>query len=578
MTQTDSALTASKQPDDLSAKGMTSTKPAKENVKQKSAMSLVNELARFHGIELSYRVISQSGLPHERKYHVQLQLGQDKLFEGVGRSIRKAQHSAALTALKDTSLKNQITKSRKLSLRNNSNTPAAELNVLAMKKGLAVAYEVTDLQTIFSFDVSLHDKHCDSNGQRHHSGEKPYKAVATVGDMTFTGSGMSPQGARHSAAQKALDSLRDKSKPHKLTESSGEESSDSGKSPISQVLELAVRTSSKARFEVVSGSGPDHVPKYVVRCIVSNFMSEGQGTSKKAAKREAAAKMVLMLQSDSSLRQSVHFNPNFCQTVDPVIQSESVKMQEESVVLKPVRQLISPSTSISEDDKDHPVHPVNKLSMLTRMQRKTEPRYLVIYERCVDKKRREFVVECSVRDPGVRTLAAVGIDAVQKVAKKKAAEAMIQLILTGRCSPDIFLPPKPLHPPILKTTSSDSEKSASEKSGRQRKVSFTDRSSGMDRKQGKKFKKKDTDAAGLLLKKKTESGSEEGPLKRDDVIDKSSNSKADQKAKFKNQKKNCKKGCNSQSDLEVSDTRKSSAQQHDMSVMTLTKEPEITSH
>ena len=585
MTQKDSALISTGHPDDLSARVVTHTKPTKENVKQKSAMSLVNELARFHGTELSCRVVSQSGPPHDRKYHVQLQLGQDKLFDGVGKSIRKAQHSAAMSALTDTSLKNQITKPRKVSPRNNNNTPAAELNVLAMKKGLAVAYEVTDLQTIFSFDVSqLHDKNCDSNGKRLHPGEKPYKAVATIGDMTFTGSGMSPQGARHSAAQKALYCLRDRSEPQKLIESSTEESSDAGKSPVSQVHELAVRMGNKVRYEVVSGSGPDHVPNYVVRCIFLNFVCEGQGTSKKAARREAAAKMVLLLQPDSNLRQSVLSNVNHCQIVEPSQQSDPVIMEKESVVLKPVRQLISPSTSISEDDKDHPVHPVNKLSMLTRMQRKTEPRYLVIYERCVDKKRKEFVVECSVRDPGVRTLAAVGIDPVQKVAKKKAAEAMIQLILTGRCSPEIFLPPKPLHPPILKTTSCESEKSASEKSGRQRRVSFTDRSSGLDRRQGKKFKKKDTDAAGLFLKNKTENGSQECPPETDSsfsnpVIDaKSSKSDVDQKTKFKNPKKNCKKECNSQSGLEVSDTRKSSAQEYDVSVMTLRKEGETVSH
>ena len=475
---------------------------------RKSAMALMNEVARFHGITHVYKVCGESGPPHERMFHVELCVGEKEVFRGRGQSIRKAQHAAAESALAGTSFTAPVAKACKNCSRKNGTTPTVELNVLAMKRGLVVRYDVEDPQTIMPvphFDVALMYDYRSNPHQRHHFKKTPYTAVLTVGAQVFDGSGMTPQGARHSAAERALRVLRDSDPP---ADHLGED-----KSPISVVHDMAAKMNRSVQYDVVCQSGPTHMPNFVMRCSVSELTSDGQGNSKKAAKREAAAQMIRKLAalppfaeqgaskacSDSDVASGEQVNSDCCE-------GHPCSGDFVSVTLQPVRELISPSTSISEDDKDNPVHPVNQLSRLARAQRKGEPGYLVIYERCIDKKRKEFVVECSVRDPGSVMLTAVGIDPLRKVAKKKAADAMIQLILTGKSSPEIVLPPKPPHPPILKD-SQNKEASGPSRKGRERKVSFSDKSSGsnkraiVDRAEVVKLKSKSSRniASGVLL-------------------------------------------------------------------------------
>lgn len=483
-------------------------------VRQKSAMALVNEVARFHGITHEYKVCGESGAPHERMFHVELCLGEREVFRGSGRSIRKAQHAAAESALTGTTFPAPVTKARKsFSRKNAGGTPTVELNVLAMKRGLVVRYDVEDPQTILPvphFDAALLYDYRSNPHERHHFKKTPYTAHLTVDNQVYEGTGMTPQGARHSAAEKALRVLRDSPADQPA------ECADGNKSPISILHEIATKMNCSVKFEVVSGSGPTHLPNFVVRCSVADHSCDGQGNSKKSAKKKAAALMVQLLTSlpqfseQAASKMENNADDGRCEgrrTTPP--QCCEDQCSGDSVTLQPVRELISPSTSISEDDREHPVHPVNQLSRLVRAQRKQEPGYLVIYERCIDRKRKEFVVECSVRDPGSSILTAVGIDALRKEAKKKAAEAMIQLILTGRSSPEIVLPPKPPHPPILKD-SQNRQAAAEGRSSRERKVSFTDKSGGgnkraiVDKAEVMKLKSKSSRniAPGILLLEK----------------------------------------------------------------------------
>lgn len=453
-------------------------------VAQKSAMALVNDLTRFHGVKHEYRLSGESGPPHEKTFHVDLHLGEKEVFRGSGRSIRKAQHAAAQSALSGTTLAHPSPKARKSPWKKSaSTTPTVELNVLAMRRGLEVKYKVEDPQNIIPvphFDVALLYDYRQNPHQRHHFKKTPYSALLTVGDMVFEGKGMTPQGARHTAADKALRVLRD-SPADPLGQTSNE-----SKSPVSLVHEIAAKMNETVQFDLVTESGPTHMPSFVIRCVVGENSCLGQGNSKKQAKKKAAQAMVQKLQQENNepleaANASDASGDHVChekrEMHEPQTESREENDQESTeekhVTYQSVRELISPSTSISEDDKDHPVHPVNQLSNLVRIQRKEEPRYLLIYERCIDRKRKEFVVECSVRDPGVAVLTAVGIDAVRKTAKKKAAEAMMQLILTGRSSPEICLPPKPSHPPILKDSQT---RPADGGMRRERRVSFTDKS------------------------------------------------------------------------------------------------------
>lgn len=71
------------------------------NMKEKTPMCLVNELARFNKIQHQYRLTNEQGPAHKKKFTVTLKLG-DEEFVAEGPSIKKAQHSAATKALEDT--------------------------------------------------------------------------------------------------------------------------------------------------------------------------------------------------------------------------------------------------------------------------------------------------------------------------------------------------------------------------------------------------------------------------------------------------------------------------------------------
>uniref|UniRef100_A0A8D0BFP3 Double-stranded RNA-binding protein Staufen homolog 1 n=1 Tax=Salvator merianae TaxID=96440 RepID=A0A8D0BFP3_SALMN len=71
------------------------------NPKEKTPMCLVNELARFNKIQPEYKLLSEQGPAHSKVFTVQLTLG-DQHWEAEGTSIKKAQHAAAAKALEGT--------------------------------------------------------------------------------------------------------------------------------------------------------------------------------------------------------------------------------------------------------------------------------------------------------------------------------------------------------------------------------------------------------------------------------------------------------------------------------------------
>ncbi|TMS19561.1 Double-stranded RNA-binding protein Staufen-like protein 2 [Larimichthys crocea] len=73
------------------------------NPKEKTPMCLVNELARFNKIQPEYKLLCEQGPAHSKIFSVRLTLG-DQHWEAEGTSIKKAQHSAAASALAETTL------------------------------------------------------------------------------------------------------------------------------------------------------------------------------------------------------------------------------------------------------------------------------------------------------------------------------------------------------------------------------------------------------------------------------------------------------------------------------------------
>lgn len=71
------------------------------NMKEKTPMCLVNELARFNKIQHQYRLTNEQGPAHKKRFTVTLKLGEEE-YVAEGLSIKKAQHSAATEALSKT--------------------------------------------------------------------------------------------------------------------------------------------------------------------------------------------------------------------------------------------------------------------------------------------------------------------------------------------------------------------------------------------------------------------------------------------------------------------------------------------
>ncbi|XP_061506208.1 double-stranded RNA-binding protein Staufen homolog [Anopheles gambiae] len=116
------------------------------NIKEKTTMCLVNELARYNKIQHQYRLTGESGPAHKKHFTVMLKLG-DEEYTAEGASIKKAQHKAAGDAIAATKYKHppaRTNRRTKTGTKGNvsSFTPTVELNALAMKRGEPTVYTV----------------------------------------------------------------------------------------------------------------------------------------------------------------------------------------------------------------------------------------------------------------------------------------------------------------------------------------------------------------------------------------------------------------------------------------------------
>ena len=144
-----------------------------DQLSNKSAMCLINEICRHHKIRADYTLRHTTGPDHAKVFTgkilfkafelllllllllVSLQLGDTEMFTGEGSSIKSAQRNAATSALQNTRFTfPRVYKQRKAttSINNQANssstlsdyTPTSELNVLLMKRGIQPKYELTE--------------------------------------------------------------------------------------------------------------------------------------------------------------------------------------------------------------------------------------------------------------------------------------------------------------------------------------------------------------------------------------------------------------------------------------------------
>uniref|UniRef100_A0A8C7ZWD4 RISC-loading complex subunit TARBP2 n=1 Tax=Oryzias sinensis TaxID=183150 RepID=A0A8C7ZWD4_9TELE len=145
-----------------------------------------------------------------------------------------------------------------------------------------------------------------AEGQAH---QPNFTFRVSVGEISCTGQGPSKKAAKHKAAEAALKMLKGSLEgqlmflfmPH-IVESPYNSQSEmktintsqqSECNPVGALQELVVQKGWRLpEYTVTQESGPAHRKEFTMTCRVERFVEIGSGTSKKLAKRNAAAKML----------------------------------------------------------------------------------------------------------------------------------------------------------------------------------------------------------------------------------------------------------------------------------------------
>uniref|UniRef100_A0A673Y9Q9 Staufen double-stranded RNA binding protein 1 n=2 Tax=Salmo trutta TaxID=8032 RepID=A0A673Y9Q9_SALTR len=426
----------------------TSTVSNMANPKEKTPMCLVNELARFNKIQPEYKLLCEQGPAHSKIFSVRLSLG-DQHWEAEGTSIKKAQHSAAATALAQTTLP-------KPSMRNNPRnntgknpvicycmTHTVELNAFCMKLGMKPMYKPIDpypgmRPSNFNYNIRAPGPYQRSMQQYYYPfppvGPVLYHMELNIGGQQFHGKGRTRQLAKHDAAAKALKTLQ--KEPillQQLPETNGEDTENFNKSEISQVFEIALKRNMPVNFEVLKEAGPPHMKSFMVCVAVGEFCGEGEGKSKKIAKKLAATAVL------EELRRLPQLSP-------------SVEKIQPARIKKKTKSIIKLQTS---PEYGQGMNPISRLAQIQQAKKEKEPEYSMMTERGLPR-RREFVMQVTVCGH-----CAEGMGPSKKVAKRNAAEKMLELL-------GFKVPPPQPHKPALKTD----ERVPQKKNGDGRKVTF----------------------------------------------------------------------------------------------------------
>ncbi|XP_061487337.1 double-stranded RNA-binding protein Staufen homolog 1 isoform X3 [Rhineura floridana] len=181
--------------------------------------------------------------------------------------------------------------------------------------------------------------------------------------------------------------------------------------------------------QVTRESGPPHMKSFVTKVSVGEFMGEGEGKSKKISKKNAAIAVLEELKK-----------------LPPLPTVEKMKPR----IKKKTKSIVKTSPEYGQG-----MNPISRLAQIQQAKKEKEPEYMLITERGLPR-RREFVMQVKV---GMHTAEGMGTN--KKVAKRSAAENMLELL--GFKVPQ-SQPPKP----ALKTE----EKTPVKKPGDGRKVTF----------------------------------------------------------------------------------------------------------
>merc|ERR1719282_51358 len=450
-----------------------STSSSNSLIKEKTPMCLVNELARYNKVGHQYRLTDESGPAHKKNFTVLLKIGDKEEYSASGASIKKAQHAAAAIALEKTQFKHPSPKAK--TLKNANITPTVELNALAMKRGEATSYTFLEANSNTGGQSNGHRQGYNnsfigsgrsgsgsmnnpssggqyssnqrSNGGGGGGGYPPMFCVQLrVGGMEFMGDGQTAQAAKHNAAGKALKMLKDipipdgKSKldPTSQPFTPGIEYDDL-KSPISLVHEIALKRNLQVYFEVVREAGPPHMRTFITKCIVGDFLTEGEGNGKKVSKKRAAELMLDRLKQLPPVASAQMMKPR--KVVTGKKKSRNlIKVEAKDGGLVPGLHCGLPGVSgvgaapppgLGADCQT--INPISRLIQIQQAKKEKEPVYSLIAERGMPR-RREFVMQVSVSQHST-----TGTGPNKKLAKRAAAESLLQLL--GYSRPSVSIQP-----------------------------------------------------------------------------------------------------------------------------------------
>ncbi|XP_055838752.1 maternal effect protein staufen [Episyrphus balteatus] len=434
-----------------------------QTTKEKTPMCLVNELARFNKIQHQYRLTSENGPAHCKRFTVTLKLGEEE-YSAEGYKIKKAQHIAAAEAIKKTKYKHPLPKTRRpeeSSLRTTI-TPTVELNALAMKLGQQTYYVFDprtpqDLPNRDPANANGQYGQQGPNGPPHNNtrlsrkiefvsggGQQPQQQIMArfppgkpkypgqipsvngvsphfanapppelckitliVGKQKFVGSGRTLQSAKHDAASRALQVLRTQAanKFKEILTRTAKEGE--WKSPISLVHEIAIKHNLGVAFKVLREEGPAHMKSFITICEVGDIVTEGDGNGKKVSKKRAAEKML------EELKKLPPPSPSN----SPPVKRIKVKSFKRKTSPTPRKRNSIREKTDSECAED--TNPISRLIHIQQSRNEKEPTYELI-SRISESKKREFVMEATV--PGQ---VARGSGITKKLAKRNAAQNLL---------------------------------------------------------------------------------------------------------------------------------------------------------
>ncbi|XP_070237167.1 double-stranded RNA-binding protein Staufen homolog 1 isoform X3 [Bos mutus] len=305
---------------------------------------------------------------------------------------------------------------------------------------------------------------------------KVFTVQLTLGDQHWEAEGTSIKKAQHTAAAKALEGAKFPKPIVRPFRSEGRNPESItptvelnalcmklGKKPMYKPVDPYSRMQSTYNYNMRGGAYPPRyfypfpVPPllYQVELSVGGQQFNGKGKTRQAAKHDAAAKALRILQSEPpSERLEVNGRES---------EEENLNKSEISQVFEIALKRNLPVNFELQGGPEcgQGMNPISRLAQIQQAKKEKEPEYLLLAERGLPR-RREFVMKVKV---GNHTAEGSGTN--KKVAKRNAAENMLEIL-------GFKVPQAQPSKPALKSE----EKTPIKKPGDGRKVTFFEPGSG----------------------------------------------------------------------------------------------------